>query len=304
MTSLKNWEAYLSERFRDEQRLPTLSEDFGILKYALRDNPIIARLSRESLSFEESKAPEFCERIIEDFSKPHDVTKHNDGESHVVSPLERRRRFWLWREPYENVNDSKAWLRCVSDVFDEDVDFTPTYNSMVMHIVLFAPDPERRTSARSGKKDAAFQEFMKQVINDLVELKSSRGELLVQSIWFGRTVPESDIEANDPIHQNRVLVDLSGWDYCLNISFRNQDELREFYEHEKHGEIRQRVYEFLDPNMRVLYAAIGKSNNRNENIGEAIERIVRKYMLRMDYIVPNPYVVYEAISAPNFAPKP
>ena len=76
------------------------------------------------------------------------------------------------------------------------------------------------------------------------------------------------------------------------MTFRDQAALKEFYwqGHQKHAEIRQRVYEFLDPNVAPLYKAAKGAGG--DGFGDAIERIVRKYMVRMDYVIPDPYFIY------------
>jgi TIR domain len=303
MTSRDHWKSYLEDNCHGEDFVPSLSEDFGILYYKLNDTPLMARLSRENLSFEECASMEFARTIERDFAGDITTDAHSDGDTHVIRTTNDQRSFWVWRHEYGNMSNSTPWHRCVSDMFDEDVDFSPTYNSSVMHKVFFAPDSARLASRPlESRAHGDFQEFMKKVINDLLKLESSKNEKLVQSIWFGLAVPEADVEANDPIHQNRLLIDPSVWKYCLSMSFRNQAELKEFYENTQHSKIRRRIYEFLDPSVAALYSTIAKPPDPDSRVGEAIERIMRRYMVRMDYIVPNPYVVYDAINAPSFGP--
>ena len=94
----------------------------------------------------------------------------------------------------------------------------------------------------------------------------------------------------------------SVWKFCLSMTFQDQEALREFYECDQHGKIRRRIYEFLDPNVALLYQAVERSGRPDEsNVGSAIERIISKYMLRMDYMTPDPYFIYRAVAAPQFA---
>lgn len=292
MTSLAHWKRYLAARGGDEAASRT-SEDFGILSYPLKTADVLATLSRSALSFKDAEKSDFHLKVKADFKSEPTTITHHDGDTHTLNPLGNDiRTFWLWDAAYANDVDAKAWHHCVSDVFDGDIDFNPMYNSRVMHNILFAP----------RKNDEEFEKFMKNIIDKIIQLKSIDGEMFIKSIWFGKISKQNLENMIDPIHADPLYFDdhvLAKWRYCLTITFKSEKDLSDYYGHSDHGPIRREVYSFLDDKAKSLYTLMANSGDI-KGIGEVIERLISKQMLRLDYAVPNPYMVYEAVDAPIF----
>jgi len=299
MTSLSRWQWYLRRpEIRNLPDLPSLTEDFGILTYAGDNRRLFARLSANDLSFRSVAGSKFMSAFSGDVDGEARKRPHADGPC-FATYVDHRPMFWTWLDGYSTLGDDLSWLRCVADVFDGDIDFGPSYKAAVMHNVLFNPPIEDGKAGDAGY--STFERFIKEVIFSLLQMKVG-DETLVKSIWFGRYANEMDVASNDPIHQNRLLREPSVWKFCLSMTFQNQDALRDFYEHPEHAQIRRKIYEFLDPNVAMLYRAVEENGAAEEStIGSAIERIVSKYLLRMDYLMPDPYFIYRAVAAPQFA---
>ncbi|MBX9926627.1 MAG: hypothetical protein K2Y05_09725, partial [Hyphomicrobiaceae bacterium] len=207
--------------------------------------------------------------------------------------------FWLWKPSFADPRDLTQWHSCVADIFDGDIDFSPALTARVMHTILFSP----------RKSDGEFEEFMKRTIDRLMHIKDGEGQMVIKSIWFGKVLAEKEKLPTDALHAHPLYFDedvRAKWKYCLSMSLANEKDLFEFLNDKLHAAIRKDIYTFLDPNVGPLYERVDKQRKGDDasangsGLGDVIEKIMSKHMIRLDYRVPNPFIVYEAIDAVQF----
>ena len=305
MTSIDAWANYLKSRTKSK-RPHYLTEDFGILEYSVTQKKILAQLGNSKLTFREIKTPEDLDGVVDirdDFLMlPETINRPVEHEPHsfcVLKPSEASgAQFWLWDDRFAD-DDPKYWYSCVSDVFGGDIDFGAKYTADVIHSVLISPPAHR--------SDAEVIDAIRDAINGVLRMTDATGERLVKSIWFGRSTDEAvdkpirDGKLGSPLDMNKAFH--AKWRWCLTMSFESEKARDQYYENIEHGEVRKNLYSFLDQTAAQLYEdaeSIVGDDAAKERIGRVIEQIISQHIMRMDYFVPSPFVVYSAIKPPSF----
>ena len=296
ITSIGRWEKFLNKiRFEIKEDLPSISEDFGFLTYAFEKNKDIileARLDRSNLSFSEIIRTEFHGLIKKWFSEVNNVKKRRrHGEEIKAIQSDNEPYFWIYQQTFSGL-DSDSWYGCVADVFDGDIDFSPTNNSMIMHTILISV-------ANSDCTKENFEREIKSIMDRVIDLPcdpKQKKPKFIKSIWFGSNEHKLG-SVKDPKHQASIHVSSEEvgfeWDYCLTMSFEDEKILKAYYSDSDHADIRKDLYCLLDNNVAMLYAL-------DPLPGDIIESIMKKHIRRMDFRVPNPFAIYSSIGAPEF----
>jgi len=292
MTSQDRWTEFIDEFKKSSKfdgahkNIPGLGEDFGILTYHLKDKKIEAKLDNTTLSFREtSDLSPFYKHFIDAVSRQ-SIEDLNGLKDVIYSEETEYGIFWKWIDLYSAEVHDNSWFSCVADIFDGDIDFSPTNNSKIMHNVLLS------TPDHLSEKD--FEVFMKSCMNHLLSIEKD-SKPIVKSMWFGRK--SENVNVTDKLHKGTIIIDTTPgfyWEYCLTTSFNSPKDLEFYYQHEIHCDVRKRLYEKLNPSVRELY------NMDDEGAGEIVESIMKKHVARLDYEVPDQNIVYSSIEAPTF----
>lgn len=254
------------------------SADFGILVYTPSMDPVYyeATLDSDNLQFAEIEPHHIHRQFMNDLMAP------MDGDELLLGGVAKAYR---WRPDF--VSDDKLWYSIVSAAFsDEDIE-NEVRERDVVHIVLFS----REFVADDVSSAEVFNRRMRRVAPYLLDIKEGK-HWLVQTLWYGST---GDLTARhiEPRLKAKLRLDnpiSSNWPHCLVMTFKSQRDLDAYYKNDKHSEARQILYSDFSPEIGALFEEIlnTESEEAKRKLGEALEVLVSRYMVRLDFASRDP----------------
>jgi hypothetical protein len=170
--------------------------------------------------------------------------------------------------------------------------------SDVLHMVFFSRDAFSTASNRD-KLEKSIDD-VKRVLEEIIEDGAHRIQL--KQAWFGKN---HTVAARDCRTGGRIINDESSlFPYVLLMRFKDERSLKEWYEFDKHSDLRRRVFEaFNHAGIGDLFTSIDTTTDREkvESIYEEIERKAAQFIIRRDYREAD--TITDIVKRPAFRPK-
>jgi hypothetical protein len=269
--SRDSYSKLLSRFLMDPEGGEYLYQDFGIL---FQDQKVIeAILTKSQLkynfinldSYQSSQKVRYIDLLKElDSLLEFDYEKiHKSSSSSSDASLKR------WNP--DCLTNSEKWIQELKELFPEP------YTGESYHCVCFR---NIESSDNNSNSD---------IVNSILEIKynleRNNDNLGIKNIWFGRK-PSDWREVYDSIFRGKINIS-EDYNYMLLITFNSQEEMKEYYQAEVHGDIRVDLYRKFDEEIKDLcdrYTDIEvQTFERAYAFENLIERKVSEYMVRHDF---------------------
>jgi hypothetical protein len=267
LTSANRWREFLRQKVEPNQLNDIINKDFAILVYgdSSTEELYLATLSETTLRLQSmAKLQPFQESIKETFN-----SLASAGES---APEEHG--ILRWREAY-GTSDNE-WFNVLGRLFSVEERKPPVY-----HMVLFAATVDVMRLTKE------LENVVQPRLMSIADPTSNRP--LIEDMWFGlrdavlRGMAPSDGKFGGKlVIQNEIV---ENYPYCLVFKFRSTEDLRSYYEHPTHSDVRRQLLSTLDSTIASIYGTLDKlDESARREVSGAIEQAAARIMVRADYI--------------------
>lgn len=288
LTSMTSYRHFLASI--DLGKLPELShKDFAILIF--RDRKIAAESStgddREYFEATLSQSQLVCEQLtnlesyhlafIERFEDLRDNLPEGQTKHGVLK----------WQEEFKF--DNALWSAGLSKAFGIANEADSINRKPVYHIVFLAASASTEAVVRHVEENVRLS--LEQIVG------KTTGERLVDEFWFGqRNQILEGLEVDDGKYGGRIKTSsflAKDFPFCLVLRLRSIDDLKEYYEHPVHSEVRRELLCFSDPRLIELYNLLENPEKltaeERKVLYGAIETTASTILLRADFSLESPF---------------
>lgn len=267
------------------------SADFGILEYLPLFEPIYykATLDRDRLRFGNSPLSTIDLKFMQALKAPMEGDRLEFPGGLLTA--------YRWRDDFST--DDQRWFAAVAAAFAKEPLEGEIRDRAIMHLVLFSRD----LTQSAGEDAKAFAQRMRAVVGDLLDIRKGQ-RTLVKDLWYGTT---GDLTARheDPTHKAKLRLEnsvSSQYPHCLALSFASQADLDDYYKDPRHATARRRLYRAFSSEVGELIDSIDGASTDAEKrrLGDALEVLVSRHMVRLDFASRDPFGIFADIQAPAF----
>lgn len=190
-----------------------------------------------------------------------------------------------WQEQFKF--DDALWSSALSKTFGIQTDNDGLRRRPVYHIVFLAA---------TEPSSAVIKHVQERVRLSLDQLMSkSSGEKLIDDFWFGHRhealekLQVVDGKSGGSLRTSSLLA--KDYPFCLVLKFKSVDDLKEYYEHPVHSEVRRDLLCFCEPKLLEMFELLNAeklSEHEHKIVYEAIEAAATSVLIRADFGLETP----------------